>query len=74
MTEMSALGGPRRIRGVPRDRVNGLRLGLNERGVDLMSHTSGVTASAHRPEHVDLTLEAFDDTLGELAARGLLDG
>ena len=60
------------IRTLKPELVNGLRLGLNERGVDLMSHTSGVTASAHQIEHIDLTLQAFDDTLGALSQQGLL--
>ena len=36
---------------------------MRERGVDLMSHMSGVTSMAHTDADIDQTLEVFEDTL-----------
>lgn len=55
--------GAEKIRGVSPEIILALRNGLRERGIDLMSHMSGVTSMAHTDEDVDQTLEAFEDTL-----------
>ena len=55
--------GAEQIRGISPEIIFALRNGLRERGVDLMSHMSGVTSMAHTDEDVDQTLEAFEDTL-----------
>jgi len=61
-----------RIRGVAKETVDALRGGLRRRGIDLMSHTSGVTSSAHTDTDVDLTLGAFEETLEEMIEKGLV--
>lgn len=60
------------IRTQPVALVAGLRNGLLDRGVDLMSFTSCVTSSAHTPELVDEALEIFDETFADLAHQGIL--
>ena len=62
------------IRGVPKEIINALRNGLRNRGVDLLSHMSGVTSMAHGDEDIDRTLDAFEDTLREMIAQRLLGG
>ncbi|HAT34407.1 MAG TPA: glutamate-1-semialdehyde 2,1-aminomutase, partial [Rhodospirillaceae bacterium] len=60
------------IRGIDPDIVKALRFGLRSRGVDLMSHTSGVTSLAHTEADIDTTLEAFEATVEEMIAGGVL--
>jgi glutamate-1-semialdehyde 2,1-aminomutase len=60
------------IRGVPKQTVMALRNGLRQRGVDLMSHMSGVTSMAHNDADIDQTLDAFEDTLRGMIAQGLV--
>jgi glutamate-1-semialdehyde 2,1-aminomutase len=58
--------GAEQIRGVDPVLVNGLRNGLRQRGVDLMSYMGGVTSIAHSDEDIDKTLSAFEETLQSL--------
>ena len=51
-----------------------LLLELRKRGVDLMSHMSGVTSMAHTEADVDETLQAFEDTVQEMIADGHIGG
>lgn len=60
------------IRGVDPAVVQTLRSGLRQRGVDLMSHMSGVTSAAHDEEDIDQTLGAFEDTLQGMIKQGLV--
>jgi glutamate-1-semialdehyde aminotransferase len=60
------------IRGVPKETVMALRNGLRKRGVDLMSHMSGVTSMAHSDADIDTTLDAFEDTLRDMIAERLV--
>lgn len=64
--------GAAEIRGVDPAIVQGLRLGLRKRGVDLMSNMSGVTSAAHNEEDIDRTLGAFEDTLQDMMRDGLV--
>ncbi len=63
---------PAQIRGLPGDVVRAYRNGLLERGVDMMSYTSGVTSGAHEVSHIDEALDAFRDTLTEMIRDGVL--
>ncbi len=60
------------IRGVPKETVTALRNGLRQRGIDLMSHMSGVTSMAHSDADIDQTLDAFEDTLRDMIAERLV--
>ncbi|MBT6276138.1 MAG: aminotransferase class III-fold pyridoxal phosphate-dependent enzyme [Chromatiales bacterium] len=60
------------LRGAPKPLVDGLRTGLRERGVDLMSYMSGVTSAAHTQDDVTHTVNAFAETLETLVAQGLV--
>ena len=64
---------PTDLKGMPREKVGALQNGLRARGVDLMSYTGGVTSSAHTEEDVALTLDAFEDTIRDMAEEGILD-
>lgn len=64
---------PSDLKGMPREKVGALQNGLRARGVDLMSYTGGVTSSAHTEEDVALTLDAFEDTIRDMAEEGILD-
>ena len=64
--------GAEKIRGIAPEVLFAMRNGLRERGVDLMSHMSGVTSMAHTDEDVDRTLEAFEDTLRDMIAAQLV--
>ena len=63
---------PEEIRTVPPALVKGLRQGLLDRGVDLMSHTSCVTSAAHTPALIDEALDAFDHVFSDLTRDGVL--
>ncbi len=63
---------PTQIRTVPAPLINGLRGGLLENGVDLMSHTSCITSAAHTPDLIDEALSAFDKVLSKLVSDGVL--
>lgn len=60
------------IRGVSSETVNAMRSGLRRRGVDLMSHMSGVTSAAHTDDDIDQTLDAFEATLRDMLEAGLV--
>lgn len=62
--------GAEKIRGVPKTTINAMQGGLRKRGVDLMSHVSGVTSMAHTDADVDETLQAFEDTIQEMISDG----
>ncbi len=64
---------PADLKGMSKDKVGALQSGLRTRGVDLMSYTGGVTSCAHTEEDVALTLDAFEDTIRDLAGDGNLD-
>jgi glutamate-1-semialdehyde 2,1-aminomutase len=64
--------GAEKIRGVDPAIVRGLRGGLRQRGVDLMSYMSGVTSVTHSDDDIATTLNAFEDTLREMIASDLL--
>jgi glutamate-1-semialdehyde 2,1-aminomutase len=46
--------------------------GLLKRGVDLMSGKSGVMSTAHTQADLDLTVEAFRETLKDMHSKGVL--
>ena len=54
------------VRSMPPLLVKAFRLGLNERGVDLMSRTSGVTSAAHSETDIADTLQVFEDVFRDL--------
>ena len=54
--------------------VTAMQGGLRKRGVDLMSHMSGVTSMAHTDADIDETLEAFEDTVQEMIGAGHIGG
>lgn len=58
-------------RGVAPDLMSPLRWALYNHGVDLMG-AGGMVSSAHGPEDVDRTVEAFRSAIGDLRAEGLL--
>jgi glutamate-1-semialdehyde 2,1-aminomutase len=64
--------GAEKIRGIAPEVVFAMRNGLRQRGVDLMSHMSGVTSMAHTDEDVDQTLEAFEDTLRDMISEQIV--
>ncbi len=66
--------GAAKIRGVKKETVGAMQGGLRKRGVDLMSHMSGVTSMAHSDADIDQTLEAFEDTIQEMIAEGHIGG
>jgi glutamate-1-semialdehyde 2,1-aminomutase len=49
-----------------------LKQGMLNRGVDLMGMTGGLVSGVHSDEDVDRSLEAFEATLAELQAEGLI--
>lgn len=63
---------PAEIRTIPPELMMGLRNGLLERGVDLMSHTSCVTSAAHTSHHIDEAVGAFDAVFACLIRDGVL--
>lgn len=60
------------IRGVPKETVDAMRSGLRRRGVDLMSHMSGVTSASHTDADVEQTLDAFAGTIQEMIQQGVV--
>ena len=48
------------------------RQGLQVRGVDLMSRTSGVLSGVHTEADIDQSLEAFDGTINAMMDEGLI--
>lgn len=52
--------------------VLALKRGMLNHGVDLMGGSGGFTSAAHSQEDIDRTLEAFEVTLSELRAEGML--
>jgi glutamate-1-semialdehyde 2,1-aminomutase len=66
--------GAEKIRGIDKGTVTAMQGGLRKRGVDLMSHMSGVTSMAHTDADIDETLEAFEDTVQEMIAEGHIGG
>jgi glutamate-1-semialdehyde 2,1-aminomutase len=66
--------GAEKIRGVAKTTVAAMQGGLRKRGVDLMSHMSGVTSMAHSNADIDKTLEAFEETVQEMIADGHIGG
>ena len=60
------------IRGVRPETVRALKDGLRRRGVDLMSHMSGVTSAAHSEDDIDQTLEVFEGALQDMIEAGLV--
>ena len=66
--------GAEKIRGVPKPVINAMQSGLRKRGVDLMSHMSGITSMAHTDADIDETLNAFEDTVREMIADGHIGG
>jgi glutamate-1-semialdehyde 2,1-aminomutase len=62
----------RDIRDVPKARVSAFQRGMRRNGVNTMSHFGGVVSAAHGPREVEITLRAFDATLAEMAAEGVL--
>lgn len=64
--------GAEKIRGIAPEIIFAMRNGLRQRGVDLMSHMSGVTSMAHTDADIDQTLEAFEDTLRDMISAQLI--
>ena len=62
----------RDIRDVPKARVTAFQRGMRQHGVNTMSHFGGVVSAAHGPREVEVTLRAFDATLAEMVAEGVL--
>jgi glutamate-1-semialdehyde 2,1-aminomutase len=56
------------LRGMPTELVEGLRLALQMRGVDLMSGTGGVLSAAHTPDDIEEAIVAFAGALESVAA------
>jgi glutamate-1-semialdehyde 2,1-aminomutase len=52
--------------------VAALKRGMLNHGVDLMGGSGGFTSGVHTDEDIDLTIEAFDATVREMQAEGLL--
>ncbi len=52
--------------------AHALRLGMLNHGVELMVGRTGFASGAHTDDDVDRTLQAFEATLGEMRAEGLL--
>jgi glutamate-1-semialdehyde 2,1-aminomutase len=63
---------PQQIRGVDKKIVAAYQQGLKDRGVNLMSYLGGVCSSAHTDKDVDDTLKAFEGTVADLMAEGLI--
>jgi glutamate-1-semialdehyde 2,1-aminomutase len=55
------------LRGMPTELVEGLRIALQTRGVDLMSGTGGVLSSAHTSADIEQTIAAFEGALEAIA-------
>jgi glutamate-1-semialdehyde 2,1-aminomutase len=55
-----------RLKGIPGRVVSAFQRNLQIRGVDLMSYTGGVTSSAHTEADIQVTVEAFEDTMRTL--------
>jgi len=55
-----------RLKGIPSRVVSAFQRNLQIRGVDLLSYTGGVTSSAHTEGDIQVTLEAFEDTMRTL--------
>ncbi len=51
--------------------VTALKRGLQNQGVDIMGRGSFLVSATHSDEHIDRTLEAFQNTLQALRAEGL---
>ena len=51
--------------------VTSLKRGLQNRGVDIMGRGSFLVSAVHGEEHIDHTLEAFQNTLQAMRAEGL---
>ena len=66
--------GAEKIRGIDKGTVTAMQGGLRKRGVELMSHMSGVTSMAHTDADIDETLEAFEDTVQEMIGAGHIGG
>lgn len=66
--------GAEKIRGISKKTVTAMQGGMRKRGVDLMSHMSGVTSMAHTDADIDETLNAFEDTVQEMIADGQIGG
>jgi glutamate-1-semialdehyde 2,1-aminomutase len=49
-----------------------LRRAMLKHGVDLMGGSGGMIAAVHTEEDVEQTVEAFEATVGEMQAEGLL--
>ena len=52
--------------------VLALKRGMLNHGVDLMSGSGGFTSAAHTEQDIDRTVEAFEATIAEMQAEGLL--
>jgi len=55
-----------------RELARALRLGMINHGIDLMGMTGALVSGVHSDADADLTLAAFEATLGEMQAEGLL--
>jgi glutamate-1-semialdehyde 2,1-aminomutase len=66
--------GAEKIRGIDKGTVTAMQGGLRKRGVDFMSHMSGVTSMAHTEADIDETLEIFEDTIQEMIGDGHIGG
>jgi glutamate-1-semialdehyde 2,1-aminomutase len=61
-----------RLKSAPPEVQTNFRQGLQVRGVDLMSRTSGVLSGVHTEADIDLSLEAFDGTIKAMMDEGLI--
>lgn len=52
--------------------VTALKRGMLNKGVDLMGGSGGFTSGVHTDADIDLTLAAFEKTIGQLLADGIL--
>ena len=60
------------LKSAPPEVQTNFRQGLQVRGVDLMSRTSGVLSGVHTEADIDQSLEAFDGTINAMMDEGLI--
>ena len=60
------------LKSAPPEVQTNFRQGLQVRGVDLMSRTSGVLSGVHTEADIDQSLEAFDGTIKAMMDEGLI--
>ena len=59
------------VPGISRERLEALKQGMLNRGVDLMRN-GGLVSTAHSEEDVEATLAAFEETLADMRGEDLI--